>query len=601
MKKIFTLITALVAFAGFASAASVDDIQPLKHSYVLNVNDYTNNGTGSRTKGTLFGDDHFLDVTGGSVATNKGSIDLSVVDTYGVVTEAIANKYGADYPGAALNSLRLKNAQDVIAFKATAGSKIIMFYQNNGKERYPKFCSDAACKNEISKGEITKCYDVEGVEKAYANLARIEWTVPSEADGVVTYVGSQGGDMFVSYIIVEANEAAGTPLIKVGAQTYENGRYFKTVSITPVDADGAATVVQYTTDGTTPTATNGTLYTAPFNVYGPATIKAVPFYSEVGEGLEVPGADGTGTADNEANVNFSFNAPTIADDGNGNVTISSEYAGAKNFVSYLDQTDVETNSITLTESSNVTAYSEISNGTYNNQNVTFESAKSTATVYVLSPIKEAKTIAIKNGSAEVDDENSTADATAYKFSDPSALAEKAYFFFDETPQVGIVSDAQYQVDGDSVYLKMSNNNNLSFKVAEGDSVTVTVVTSLNSCKNVTDLTKSYDKNLGDSIYTNLQNYVNVDGTSYGYQNTPDNFQNVITFGLNSGIHTFRKYSGTGNILVHSITVTPADASGIKNVNAAEATAVKPVKVIENGRLVIKSAKGTFTVDGARLK
>lgn len=121
MKKIFTLIVALVGFVGLASASTADDIQPLKHSYVFVADDYTSNGTGSRTKGGLFGDDHFLDVTGGSVATNKGSFDLSVVDDYGVVTADIAAKYGKTYAGSHLNSLRLKNAQDVIAFKATAG------------------------------------------------------------------------------------------------------------------------------------------------------------------------------------------------------------------------------------------------------------------------------------------------------------------------------------------------------------------------------------------------------------------------------------------------------------------------------------------------
>ena len=126
MKKIFTLIVALVGFAGFASASTVDDIQPLKHSYVFVADDYTSNGTGSRTKGGLFGDDHFLDLNGGSVSTGKGSFDLSVVDDYGIVTADIAAKYGKTYAGSHFNSLRLKNAQDVIAFKATAGSKIIL-------------------------------------------------------------------------------------------------------------------------------------------------------------------------------------------------------------------------------------------------------------------------------------------------------------------------------------------------------------------------------------------------------------------------------------------------------------------------------------------
>ena len=89
MKKIFTLICALVGFAGVVNAATVDDIAPLKHSYVLVCEDL-----GARPgKGNLFGDKHFLDVTGGSTSTAKGSVDLSVADGV-LVTEEIAAKYG---------------------------------------------------------------------------------------------------------------------------------------------------------------------------------------------------------------------------------------------------------------------------------------------------------------------------------------------------------------------------------------------------------------------------------------------------------------------------------------------------------------------------
>ena len=97
MKKIFTLICALMGFAGAANAATVDDIALLKHSYVLVMDDVTNNGSAKPGKGNLFGDNHFLDVTGGSVATNKGSVDLSSVDGT-LVTEEIAAKYGEWFP-----------------------------------------------------------------------------------------------------------------------------------------------------------------------------------------------------------------------------------------------------------------------------------------------------------------------------------------------------------------------------------------------------------------------------------------------------------------------------------------------------------------------
>ena len=128
MKKLFTLCLALLGLSGAANAATVDDIRVCKHSYVLVADDYTNNGTGGRAAGNLFGGGLFLDVTGGSVATNKGKIDLSVVDDT-LVTAEIAAKYGKY--GSHYNSLRLKKAQDVIAMRVTANSKLIIFYQDN--------------------------------------------------------------------------------------------------------------------------------------------------------------------------------------------------------------------------------------------------------------------------------------------------------------------------------------------------------------------------------------------------------------------------------------------------------------------------------------
>ena len=105
MKKIFTLCLALMGFISVANAATTDDIKPLKHSYVLVCDEL-----GARPgKGVLFGDDHFLDVTGGSTATNKGKINLASADGV-LVTEEIAatdGEYGEHYTLAGLS----ENAQ----------------------------------------------------------------------------------------------------------------------------------------------------------------------------------------------------------------------------------------------------------------------------------------------------------------------------------------------------------------------------------------------------------------------------------------------------------------------------------------------------------
>jgi hypothetical protein len=198
MRKIFTLALALIGFVG-ANAATVDDIAVCKHSYVLVFDDWCGNGTAKPGKGQLFGNGYFLDVTGGSVSTGKGSVNLSVVNEADEnhVTQAIADKYGATYPDAHLNSWRLKNAQDVIAMKVTAGSKLIFFLHGNAKTgtdaRIPKIAKDAALSEALNTAPDA---DFPATSTGF----RYEWTATD--DGVI-YVGSYNGDIFVSFIIVE--------------------------------------------------------------------------------------------------------------------------------------------------------------------------------------------------------------------------------------------------------------------------------------------------------------------------------------------------------------------------------------------------------------
>ena len=118
------------------------------------------------------------------------------------------------------------------------------------------------------------------------------------------------------------------------------------------------------------------------------------------------------------------------------------------------------------------------------------------------------------------------------------------------------NDAQYQVPaGQEAYIQMSNTN-ISFLVAEGDSVNVKVICSKNSCKNL-----AADDAEDGSAVSDRMCYVNVSGTNYGGEDlklNPDG--NVIEFGLKGAeggsIFTFQKYSGTGNILISSIEITP---------------------------------------------
>ena len=180
-------------------------------------------------------------------------------------------------------------------------------------------------------------------------------------------------------------------------------------------------------------------------------------------------------------------------------------------------------------------------------------------------------------------------------------------FFVKNLEFGAIANgtaaAEYQVPaGQEAYIKM-NATNISFLVAEGDSVNVHVVCSKNACKNI-DAEEAKDR----------QCMVNVDGKTYGcedmttgtYEVTYANGEvetlptNEIKFGLAAGIHTFQKFSGTGNILISSIKITPVKGTGINAVNGENKVA-KNGKFIKNNRVVIVKNGAEFSVTGAQLK
>ena len=562
MKKIFTLALALMGFAGVANAANVDDLAVLKHSYVLVCDNL-----GARPgKGVLFGDNHFLDVNGGTTATNKGKVDLSqpgpttyddgkgnVEDIPQYITEDIIAKYGTDYAGAHSNFLRLKNDQDVIALKLTAKSKIIIFEQGNNKvgkdARIP--CIAKSVDDIKSKKGLNAAPD----ENHPRTVSGFRWEYTVDDDGLY-YIGSYNGDMFVSFIIIEANEAPGTPTVKVGEQKFEGGLWFREVTCKANDytMEGTEvsipTIVTYTTDGSTPTAASP-VYKEPIKCYKDMTVK-FQAYQDWGTGAD----EGfiCANADNEANVAFLFDAPTISTDG-ANVTVTSPYEGAENYILVNGDNEEKTNSITLEESATVTAYSKIINGDY----AEFTTKSTSKDVYVLNPIKEKKTIAVTTGTAVIDEVETEKSTTGpvYKVEGGAISADKKDFFVKNLTFAVLKDEkAQYQIDGKEIYIQMSNTN-ITFQVAEGDSVDVKVICSKNSCKQLPEEGKTED----------LKCYVNISGTTYGHDDVTAEGGNIIEFGLTAGTHTFQKYSGTGNILISSIEITPAevDKTGISTV------------------------------------
>lgn len=599
MKKYFTLALAFMGLTTVANAATIDDVQVCKHSYVLCFDDWDGNGTAKPGKGQLFGNGYFLDVTGGSVATNKGSVNLSVVNEAddNHVTQYIADKYGADYPDAHLNSWRLKNAQDMIAMKVTANSKLIFFLQGNNKSgteaRIPKISKNSDLSDPLNAAPGD---DHPATDAGF----RYEWTAP---DDMTIYIGTYNGDTFFSYLIVEANEAPGTPSVKVSEQTFEGGLWFREVTCKANKMDEFATIVTYTTDGSAPTAASP-VYKEPIKCYQEMTVKFQAFMDIMADGTTVLDDAIAPGADTEIGVNFKFDAPAIEADG-ATFTIVSPYAeqNGKNFYILNGGEAVAGDGTTLTESATVSAYTEIANGTYG----TFISNTTTKDVYVLNPIKEKKTIQVIAGDVVLDEEATATSTTGevYRLENGEISADKMDFFVKNLT-LKAITDEQYQApEGNERYIQMSNTN-ITFMVAAGDSVTVKVVCSKNSCKNI-DAEDAED----GSMVNDRKCVVNVSGTNHMHMDAEGNEAsdlkltedaNIIEFGLKASeenaFFTFQKYSGTGNILISSIEITPAEASAITTVNAATNTNAARFNVA--GQKVAEGYKGLVIKNGQKM-
>lgn len=218
------LLAATLLCAGMLSmtAATVADLKPIKSTYVCAFDNYTQNGGGTRAEGTLFEHDYFLDVKGGSVATNKGSIDISKSSTYSAINGADVDYLAAKYStyGSQLNSLRLKNNQDVIALKPVAGSVIYVFGQGNGKTgadaRIPRFSTEADLDPALNAAPDAN-------HPKTSNYV-YKFEVPESFDGTkVLYIGSYNGDAFFSYIIVECPQVESLYEVTVSASPNEAG------------------------------------------------------------------------------------------------------------------------------------------------------------------------------------------------------------------------------------------------------------------------------------------------------------------------------------------------------------------------------------------
>lgn len=592
MKKLFTLVCALAGFAFTANAAGVDDIKVCQHSLVLDCSTYANAG---RAKGTLFGSGFFLDVTGGSTGS-KGAV---------APADKLGDKY-AKYAVAPSKTLRLKNAQDVIAMRITAGSKLIILGESHAS-RSPKVNDKADMTGTAINYYLPNTKDTEGV---------FEWT--AQDDGLI-YIGSNGGDYYFSWIIVEANEAPGTPTVTVSDMQYDEtkGRYYIDVTCTPNDffeegsAEAIPTIVTYTTNGDEPTAASEPYTGEPVACYENQIVKFQAF-QDFGMGFDddfiCPGAN------NQGIVEFTFGAPTITADG-ANVTISTEYKNASNYYQLNGAEAVKGDAVTLNLSAEVKAYTVIDNG----EGITFTSAPATSTVYIMDAIKEKQTITV-SGTAVVDEEETAKAkesdvnaANVYKIDGGQIAYDTKYIFIQSPVFKALATDDEkvkdYQVPvGQEAYIQMSDTK-ISFKVAEGDSVDVKVICSMNACKNL-----AADDAADGAQVNDRKCIVTVNGTNYFHKNAEGAEQsdqklypgeaNIIEFGLKGAaggtVFTFSKYSGTGAIYISSIEITPVDATatGIKTIE----TAAKQSGAIFNlaGQRVAAGFRGIVVKNGKKM-
>lgn len=579
MKKIFTLICALVGLVATAMADSIKDLPVCKHSAVFVMDVYTNNGQVGLDANKIY-DGYLFSNSATGKATNKGSVDLSDDPKY--------SKYGSH-----LNSVKLKDGKQGLVLKVTAGSKVIVYHQSHAS-RYIDI-------QEVDEKNYT-AKETKTLFKGEINSTKTEWVAD---DNRTIRIGSIKGDLYVSYIIVEANEAPGTPSVKVGPQKYENGLWFREVTVTraKVTEEGSEeqfeSVVTYTTDGSAPDENSDEVPNDPIKVYKDQTLKFQAFMpDDIGKpALFLDGAE------NEAVVSFSFEAPTITAD-KGNVTVTTPYAaqGGANVITYGDKI-INGDNATLTESAVVSAKTVIPNGTYGK----FESKSASIDALVLTPIKEKKEIKPIAGEVVVDEEataGSTDGKTYYKVENGKHNADPKYIFF-KNPVFGAVTaeNAKYQVpEGQEVYLQMKGDDiAIYFETAQKSLVTITA--SKNSCKNI-------DK--ADDDANNVIFAVKMDGTDqqvadiraeHDFVNgdaTEKLPGNVLKFFVEAGTHKMTRNTRTSNIFLSSIVIEPAGTdTGINDIEANSTVKVK--KVIENGQIVIVKGNNKYNAAGAQIK
>jgi hypothetical protein len=195
-------------------------------------------------------------------ATNgrKYSGAFTVSSTLTVTAIAIDTTHGTSFSLAASQLFTIIEATPVISPASgtiTAGAKVTITDADSGAAIYYSTDSKAAT---TSSTRYTGPFPISSSTTVNA--------IAVNTGAATNYTQSQ--DASASYTV---NSALATPVITT-AGGHTTATYPETVDVTITDSDTSASIY-YTTDGSTPSQSNGTRYAAPFGVGATGTVKAV--------------------------------------------------------------------------------------------------------------------------------------------------------------------------------------------------------------------------------------------------------------------------------------------------------------------------------------
>lgn len=218
--KLFTLLL-MAAMSMGAMASSVDDLIAIDHDYIFIADDITSNGTVGLTANTLYAEGRIFSPTGNSAAANKGNSTIQGVSH--------------------LNSLRLKNVQDRLAFKVSAACTVTFYTQSHGSRGIL-----------ISKADRTSTEDAYYLQQPASTPV---WETSLDEAGTY-YLSNYGGDFFFAgFEVVFPDDPANVYTLGLTAELNEN-----TLGSVETRASGCAHITTSALQTTYQTLSDRTVY-----------------------------------------------------------------------------------------------------------------------------------------------------------------------------------------------------------------------------------------------------------------------------------------------------------------------------------------------------